>query len=354
MFPRSHLVRLVSFLVLTFSCFYVQCATINDLNKAYVSLKTQDTRSQETAIRQALAQVMVKLSGSESVIKHEQFRALSENVMQYVTSTQFVEGDSEQLLVIFNQAKLEKWVKRNALPLWGAQRPEALLWFIEQNNSSRFRTILMDGESNDTLSLLNAAAFNRGVEFILPIMDIEDVTQVSEIDIWGQFIDTLHSGAQRYNTPYTVSVKLQQLSDQSWQLDYFVKSNTELELHQVTDTTKLAVIGKFVDQYTERQATRYALDTFRFVENSQIQQLITINHVTDIVALSQIEAYLTSLSIVENALLLEQRGTTSTFNVKLLGQPQQLHHVLLQGNQVVGITDPEDELNTRLFEYYWR
>jgi hypothetical protein len=354
MFPRSHLVRLLSLFVLIFSCFYVQCATINDLNKAYVSLQTQDTRSQQVALRQALAQVLVKLSGSESVIKHDQFGSLSKNVMQYVTSTQFVEGDSEQLLVIFNQAKLEKWVKRNALPLWGAQRPEALLWFVEQNNSQRFRTVLTDGEANDTLSILNAAAFNRGVEFILPVMDIVDITQVSEIDIWGQFIDTLHLGAQRYKTPYTVGCKLQQLPDQSWQMDYFVKSDSELGLHQITGATKTVVITQFVNQYTERQATRYALDTFRFVENSQIQQLITINNVTDIVALSQIEAYLTSLSIVENALLLEQRGTTSTFNVKLLGQPQQLHQVLLQGNQVVGITDPEDELNTRLFEYYWR
>lgn len=354
MFPRSHLVRLASLLVLICSCFSVQSATINDLNKAYVSLQAQDNRSQQAALRQALAQVLVKLSGSDSVIKHEQFRSLSENVMQYVTSTQFVEGDNEQLLVIFNQDKLEKWVKRNGLPLWGAQRPEALLWFIEQNNNQRFRTVLSDGESNDTLSLLNAAAFNRGVEFILPVMDIVDIITVSEIDIWGQFIDTLHMGAQRYNTPYTVSVKLQQLSDNTWQLDYFVKSNNELELHQISDSSKAKVINQFVVQYAERQASRYALDTFRFVENTQIQQLITINNVLDIVALSQIEAYLTSLSIVENALLLEQRGTTSTFNVKLLGQPQQLHQVLLQGNQVVGITDPEDELNTRLFEYYWR
>lgn len=354
MFPRSHLVRLTSLVALVFSCFYVQSATISDLNKAYVSFQTQDSRSQQVALRQALAQVLVKLSGSEEVLKHEQFRTLSENVMQYVTSTQFVEGDSEQLLVIFNQDKLEKWVKRNALPLWGAQRPEALLWFIEQNNYSRFRTILTDGETSDTQTLLDAAAFNRGVEFILPVMDIVDVSQVSEIDIWGQFVDTLHDGAKRYKTPYTIAVKLLQLNDGTWQIDYFVKSDTELELKQILGETKSAVITQFVNQYSERQASRYALDTFRFVENSQIQQLITINNVTNIIALSKIEAYLTSLSIVENALLLEQRGTTSTFNVKLLGQPQQLHQVLLQGNQVVGINDQEDELNTRLFEYNWR
>ena len=354
MFLRCHLVRLVSFLILSFSCFYVQSNTINDLNKAYVSLQTQDSRSQQAALRQALVQVLVKLSGSDSVIKHEQFRSLSENVMQYVTSTQFVEGDSGQLLVIFNQEKLERWVKLNGLPLWGAQRPEALLWFIEQTNNHRFRSVLSDGENNDTLSLLKAAAFNRGVEFVLPLMDIVDVTQVTEIDIWGQFIDTLHMGAQRYSTPYTVSVKLQELPDATWQLDYFVKSDSELELHQLTAVTKAKIVTLFVDQYADRQASHYALDTFRFVENTQIQQLIIIKNVSDIVALSQIEAYLTSLSIVESALLLEQRGTTSTFNVKLLGKPQQLHQVLLQGNQVVGITDPEDELNTRLFEYYWR
>lgn len=341
----------------------VQAGTIIDLNKAVVPLVSQDQRSQRDAYRTALDQVLIKLTGDTVFIQHPEYAKLRSDVMRFVTSTQFVEGQANQLLVIFNQDLLERWIKRNGLPLWGAQRPEGLLWLIEQSYPNKERLVLTDSSASNTRALLETQLFNRGITLDLPLMDIVDVNLVSEIDIWGQFIDTLHEGAQRYNTPYTVGVRLVEKAPDTWVLDYFVKSDMALRLQQLTGNSKAQLIGAFVSDYAQFQAQKYALDTARFVDNTQLQHEIAISGVTNITILSEIETYLTSLSIVEKAQLVTQKGFSSTFNIKLLGSPEQLHQILLSGNKVVPRVDIENQSDishtdsdesTGMFYYQWR
>ncbi len=312
--------------------------TIDELNKAVVPLISQDSRSQQNAYRTALHQVLIKLTGDQSFSQHPEYEKLLGNAIKFVTSTEFVENQANQLLVIFNQELLERWIKRNGLPLWGAQRPEGLLWFIEQSYASKERIILTDSIVTDTKEILNQHLFNRGIRLDLPLMDIIDINLVSEIDIWGQFVDTLHEGAIRYNTPYTIGVRLVETRPNSWVLDYFVKSDAALRLQQLTGSDKAQLIQQFVNEYAQFQAEKYALDTTRFVDNTQIQLEINISGVNDIIVLSEIENYLTSLSIVEKVELTGQSTDTSTFNIKLIGTPEQLHQILSNGNKLVAHT----------------
>ncbi len=332
----------------------VNAATVTDLNKAYVPILAQDAQSQKAALRDALRQVMLKLSGDKRVSQHKDYTQLNNNIMQYVTSTQFVSGSNNQMLVMFNQPVLEQWIKRRGLPLWGAQRPDALLWYIEDTFDSSYRTMMVDEDDFESVTILKQASFNRGVEFTLPLMDIVDISNVSEIDVWGQFIDLLHTGAQRYNTQYTVAVKVQQLAATDWLLQYFIKSDTLLSLQQVTGESKASVIEQFVDQYADHQAQRYALDTARFVANNQLTQQILISGIPDIVAIAEIERYLNSLSIVESVNLSMQSANKSTFDVTLLGQPIQLHQMLIQGNVLQRMVDPNDEQLSLEFQYRWQ
>lgn len=335
----------------------VSASTIKDLNKAVVPLFSQDLRSQKNAYRNALNQVLIKLTGDKAFMEHPKHAKLLTDAMQFVTSTEFIEGKANQLLVIFNQDLLERWIKRNGLPLWGAQRPEGLLWFIEQSYSSKARLMLTDSSTSDTAQILNKQLFNRGISLDLPLMDITDVKLVSEIDVWGQFIDILHEAAIRYDTPYTIGARLVETSPDNWVLDYFVKSESALRLKQLTGNNKENLIRDFVSDYAEFQAQKYALDTARFVENTQFEQKIVVSGVTDIIVLSEIEAYLSSLSIVEKVQLINQNSFNSSFTVKLLDSPEKFHRILLNGNKMAAVKNldntPADDTAT-IFSYDWR
>lgn len=305
------------------------------LNFSQVPVANQSSSAQNVAIKSALQNVLIKMSGSVQILDAPEVTALLKQSRAYVEATRFIANDTLTLEVEFNESKLHTWLKRNALPLMSDTRPETLVWMIVDEPSNSERMLIGDANISTHHSMLRDAFDRRGLQVSLPLYDLTDLSQVNEIDIWGQFVDVIFESSRRYSPDYVVAIKLFVNQELNWQLDSFIKTEHSLQLGSYTGADEQSAIMSFVNDYAELIAQEYAIDTTLFAKGEQIKTLVTIDNMGSLTDLAQVTAYLKGLNIIEQITLQSQMGQRSTFAVSLLGPPEQLAKLIQQNAQVL-------------------
>jgi hypothetical protein len=147
----------------------------------------------------ALAQVLVRVTGRRDIAGRDEARAVLENAQSY--AQQFRQPAPGRLWVAFDGAALERDLAQLGVPVWGADRPATLLWVaVDAGGGSRF--VLSSGaESGVETRLrdaLRAAAVRRGIPVMFPLMDAEDRSRASFAEVWGGFEDSILAASARY------------------------------------------------------------------------------------------------------------------------------------------------------------
>ena len=178
------------------------------VNEAQIQVDDQSQRTQQSALKQALRQVIVKLSGSADVLTNPGVRAALSSPQSYLRSYRFGFQDGKTFYIAdFDQAKLSSLLQREMLPLWGAVRPETLVWIAEeQGNASR--TILDETSPSVLKDTLQATAKERGVPLSLPLMDLTDSVNITSFDVWGRFVEPLKLASSRYATDNIIGARI--------------------------------------------------------------------------------------------------------------------------------------------------
>ena len=337
-------------LVFVLICVFYLCAPNAwanlSLNIGQAPMSEQTATARNKATKEALQQVLVKLSGAQDVLAHSAIKSLLNNAQNYVDASRFIAQPYVGLEVEFDQARLEQWLKEQQLPLWGEQRPNGLLWLIFQDPVNRQKTVINATSQHTLKEELELATQRRGIPINLPIYDLEDIANVAPIDIWGQFVDALYDATERYQARSTLAARIYPNTDYLWQLDGFIKDGDLLRLVTFTALGTQSVLDKFVDFYTDLSAARFAIDTKQFANNHRNDHIITISGTSDIAILSALHRYLSGLSIVDDFKHVSQLGDTATFKLSLLTTEDRLHETLTQSQLLKPILKLDDDLET--------
>jgi hypothetical protein len=207
-------IRLVKAAIATVMCASVIYAPLVSatqrviVNEAHIQVDDQSQRTQQSALKKALRQVIVKLSGSAEVLTNPGVRAALSSPQSYLRSYRFNFEDGKTFYIAdFDQAKLSSLLQREMLPLWGAVRPETLVWIAEeQGNASR--TILDETSPSVLKDTLQATAKERGVPLSLPLMDLTDSVNITSFDVWGRFVEPLKLASSRYATDNIIGARI--------------------------------------------------------------------------------------------------------------------------------------------------
>lgn len=178
------------------------------VNEAHIQVDDQSQRTQQSALKQALRQVIVKLSGSAEVLTNPGVRAALSSPQSYLRSYRFNFEDGKTFYIAdFDQAKLSSLLQQEMLPLWGAVRPETLVWIAEEQGSAS-RTILDETSPSVLKDTLQATAKERGVPLSLPLMDLTDSVNITSFDVWGRFVEPLKLASSRYATDNIIGARI--------------------------------------------------------------------------------------------------------------------------------------------------
>ena len=112
------------------------------VNEAQIQVEDQTQRTQQAALKKALKQVFIKMSGSTSVLDNAGVRAALSSPQSLLRSYRFAfENNRTYYIAEFDQAKVKEIMQRELLPLWGDRRPETIVWLALEDESET-RTIL--------------------------------------------------------------------------------------------------------------------------------------------------------------------------------------------------------------------
>ena len=341
-------------------------ALVEGLYEAKVSIENQSIASQRRAVRTALQNVLVKVSGNQELLGHEQIRANVRKAQDYLRSYRFETAEGQLLyLADFDQQSVKKMILDAGFPIWDSRRPDSLIWLAIEDEITKQRQILSEFSSSPLIEEAKQVAEKRGIPISFPILDLTDRQSLRLFDIWGQFGNVINAGSQRYGVDYVLSARIYkhvfiptfQEPDldyeyvSSWVADYLlIHKDTVVSETLLADSPEL-LSQQLVTMLADLLANRYAID-FSGLQSDDSHVDIVITNIQNLTQYVEVYNFLTSLSVVAKANLINQNGQNATFSLDLLGDTQDLLNALRLDNKIRPTIDEFGQEKQNL-HYLW-
>lgn len=175
-----------------------------------VAVADQSPASRRAAARAGLEMSLVRVTGLSALPSTPAVtEALSQPDQFY---SRFLVVDDGRLRFFFTPAAILNLIDAAKLPIWPANRPEAIAWLVVEQDGAR--EIVQDG--HPLAAALVQRARQRGFVLRMPLLDLQDRAQVQPGAIWGGATLPLVAASRRYKADVVLIGRLRQLPDASF------------------------------------------------------------------------------------------------------------------------------------------
>lgn len=318
----------------------VQASVVDGLYEARVEISDQLNRSRKKAETAAFKKVLVKVTGTKSVLKNPLVTQEFNKAANYLRSYSY---DNDQNVLYysaeFDRQRIERLITQNGFPLWDSRRPDTIIWLAQQQSDNAERQILSETNNIETSDIILNTAKDRGINVSLPLVDLTDMQALSIYDVWGGFSNVIKVASERYGTDYILSARVYfltvensiavsqvaPLKNNSWIADWTLQNNSQIESGKLVAATQLNLTSNLIDLLADKLAIKYAIDTQ--LETPEIFS-ITVTNVNSLTQYAHLIDFLSSLSVVKRVSLTNQTGSFATFQLNLLGGLDDLNNAL--------------------------
>ena len=250
-----------------------------------------------------MAQVLVKLSGDPVAVNAIAQAPGLGPADPLVRQHRYLEVPSEDdqfppqtiLEVRFNATRIRERAQDLGLPLWPLERPATLIWVAVERQAQR--TLLGAWEEDQpTLQAIEEAAGERALPVVLPLLDIEDQSNIRIADVWAGYADRVSAASLRYAAPLLLLGRCYQSGGRwraHWNLSGEALSVRWTSEGSTLDQVLVAAVTELADWLGRRFAVATTRDPQRIV--------LRVSGVEDMASYGAISAYLSSLSMVKRA-----------------------------------------------------
>lgn len=174
---------------------------VADLYTASVPVENQSAQSLTAASRQALSEVLVKVSGSTGLLKTPVIVSALGEARSQVQQYSYVRGEPPGAPLLarfeFDGGYITDLVENAGAPLWTANRPQVLAWVVFEDEQGK-RFISWDGTPQQAKQLAEEFS-RRGVPVQLPVFDLGDMAALSPEAAWSLDEAAIRTASARYN-----------------------------------------------------------------------------------------------------------------------------------------------------------
>lgn len=299
---------------------------------ATVPVADRSEAARGAAVRQALGEVLTRLSGDPAVLRQAGSAALLSKANRYLQQYQY-EGDEMAgvsgalaLRAGFDGSALEADMRQQGLPLWGRTRPPALVWLAVDDGNRRY--LLAADAADPVYSELSKAASRQGLELILPMNDLQDQTQLSYNDVADGALEKVRQASQRYASQAILVGRLQ-ASGSQWGSQWRLNA-TGGDSHWQTGTATLGVtldqaLAKAAEGLTTRAPAR------NLAGQGASQLTLRVEGVAGLSDYARISEYLNGLAPVRSVVLDNAQGQRLEFRLDVQGGAAGLEQTLALG-----------------------
>lgn len=319
---------LILLLILGFSSVPARAVEVTDLYETELPVSSQGRTERHQAVRMALAEVLIKVTGNEQVALlpgiPELFGRSLQLLQQYRYRTEINRaGDGEiaepqqWLWVRFNQAGLDKALREINVPIWGRTRPTTLLWLaVEQQGQ---RSLFGGSDNSELLDRITAQAKRRGIPVVLPLLDLEDQQRIKASDVWINFQDNILNASARYPSEAILVGRLLDLGSGRWQARWSLNLGGQLY-----DWSHTGLLDSALSYGVEGTASTLAKHFVRAPTNESGELLILVKDVRNLTDFARSERYLRALNGVTRVYAGQVDNDRVLFAIKTRGDQQAL------------------------------
>ncbi len=327
----------------------VRADVVEDLYWAEVAVADQSSTSLASAARDALADVMVKVSGSEAILRNPVVKgALGEarsQVLQYAYR-RGKEADELFARFEFDDRFVGDLLVRAGEPLWTANRPRVLVWLVVEEQGARQ---FVDRDSSPELVEQLLAEFGRrGVPVQLPLHDLADAAAITAEQAWGLNASALRSASERYGVQDVLAGRLAGLSSGSWSGDWsYLEGGERIDRAFTTPTTQ-AFARSGASLVAESMSARYAVASNA---GGGTGVLMTVTGVERYADYAGIVAWLEGLELVEHANIEYIEGDRIQLRLHAAADASQLARIIELNRRFKPLPDPDSGI---VLSYQWQ
>ena len=212
--------------VLLCVCLSAHANVVPGLYEASVPVPDQSAAARRVALQQALAAVLVKITGERSAGGVPALANLIQDPSQFLqqyryeqapttggapaltyydltrTGTPAIPPTGLLLSAQFDPEVMDQAVRAAHEPLWGQERPATLIWIALQDSNN---VSIVSASNNSTIvQALNSAAQQRGVPLLFPSMHAVDQQAIGVPDITQDNSARIQQASQRYKPDATL------------------------------------------------------------------------------------------------------------------------------------------------------
>jgi uncharacterized protein len=314
-----------------------QATIVNRMYEVNLPVLSQDKQIQRAAFEQAFIEVLVRISGNSEVVAELNIKSASKYVQQYrylpipeeeksATPVMLAMSQPKHLLwVQFNKGLIQKLLRETALPVWGQQRPNMLVWMAVRDGRNRY--VLRDRDQSVIKEAVEKEAKRRGIPLIWPKYDVEDRKNVLFADIWGSFWEPISSASERYGAGAVLVARMNWAKGQ-WQVDWSMELAGYSQNWQLKGKDLSLLMAGGIDPATNNVSSRFAVLESGNNEDKLIVQINGINHIHSYAKASR---YLSSLAPVKGVFATQVEQGSVRFNIDMTGDTNDLQRIIALG-----------------------
>jgi uncharacterized protein len=312
---------------------------VADLYSASVPVANQSSEALAPAAREALSEVLVKVSGSRELLQKPAIAAALDDARSQVQQYGYERGEPPAgglfLRFTFDGPYITNLVKRAGAPLWTANRPTVLAWVVVEDAQGRH--FINRDTSPQEAQLLVEEFSRRGVPVQLPVFDLADTTAASLDDAWRLDAKVLQAASIRYNVGNVIAGRLAAKSDGKFLGDwsYFqLDEPTNLSI-EVPDLKTFLREGAHV--VATEMSGRYAVAASG---GSAAGVHMSVSGVSSYADYAAIVKWLEGLELVDHANLEQVQGDRIELRLQAQANAQQLAATIELNDRFVRIPTP--------------
>lgn len=335
----------------------VHAVEVPGLYEVDLPVSTQRVKERKQVARLGLERVIQRISGSTKALLEPGVQAALQNPERYLQEFSYFVAASEQpekaqrLRLQFDSTLVNRLLRDAKQPIWGNNRPNLITWLAVENSGRR--SVVSAGDSSRWQGAIRQAGKDSGLPLLLPLMDLQDDSSISVMDVWGLFPDKLESASRRYRAEAVLGGRVYRDESNRWAGRWSlvfdgapVTFSTQAGSRQQVASDALAYVANILSNH-------YAIDTTREADSQLMLSVQGIDSLTDYAKLT---AYLEGFAVVRNVAVSTVEGDRLTLVLTTESDWQTLKELIALDSQLQplpeAITEFEDGL--MVMPYVWR
>jgi len=338
---------------------------VPELYSGLVPVADQTLESRQNGVRDALEQVLIKLTGDSNIIWVPSLQSFLANPDGYVSSIGYsrlpgagmglksgVESDVG-LAVSFARQEIDQIIRQAQLPVLPSNRPRLLVWII-QDDADKGRGFINDLSSSgiedgsSPLDRFDQAMQIRGMPYVLPAYDLEDQLSLSVNEAWSLNAESIDDASKRYETDGWLALRFYVTSAGEVRGTWLSQIGGSRQLRNFHAPSGQLFMAQAVDELVDNLA-----QSLTYIPQINPDDLVVqVDGVDSFVDYTAVLAQFSKLELVESLTVSAVDGAEITLRVKVEGGVDLLQSALVRSGKFQNQTQQET-LYTGQLRFNW-